>query len=315
MAIVIKRAQKFESKLRMAIAGPSGSGKTYTALTLATPLAGDKGVIVIDTERGSAAKYADRFTFDVIELDTFAPENYIEAIHAAEQGGYGVLVIDSLSHEWSGPGGMLEMVDTIAKRNKSGNSFTAWGEATPRHNRLIDAITRCKLHVIVTLRSKQEYALERDERTGKTAPRKIGMAPIQRDGVEYEMDLFAEMTIENTMLIQKSRLSELSNAVIDKPGPRLADVLIHWLAGVPAPEKIPDMLESYKRGLATGAWTKDTFYTTVSALLNHIPVSRETELSPEQLKRIAEAAERGKALDESVPIEQMSQEMLATEQA
>src|SRR5438105_411632 len=95
MAITIKHAVKHESKLRMAIAGTSGSGKTFTSLTLATALATDKGVIVIDTERGSAAKYADLFTFDVIELDNFSPESYIEAIHAAEQSGYSVLIIDS----------------------------------------------------------------------------------------------------------------------------------------------------------------------------------------------------------------------------
>jgi hypothetical protein len=145
-----------------------------------------------------------------------------------------VLVIDSISHEWAGPGGILEMVDGVARRNKGGNSFAAWGEVTPRHNRFIDAITRARLHVIVTVRSKQEYVLDKDERTGRTTPRKVGLAPIQRAHVEYEMDIAAEMDIDHTMLVQKSRCPALANAVIARPGADLAETLRAWLQGVPS---------------------------------------------------------------------------------
>ena len=232
MAVQIRKAVKQESKLRLALIGPAGSGKTLTSLLLASALAGEQGVIVIDTERGSASKYANQYSFDLIELESFSPESYIEAIHAAEEGGYGVLVIDSMSHEWAGPGGILEIVDGVARRNKGGNSFAAWGEVTPRHNRFIDAITRARLHVIVTMRSKQEYALDKDERTGRTTPRKVGLAPIQRDYVEYEMDIAAEMDIDHTMLVQKSRCPALANAVIARPGADLAKTLRDWLQGV-----------------------------------------------------------------------------------
>jgi len=255
MAIQIKRAVKFDSKLRMALAGPSGSGKTFTALTLAHALADGKGVIVIDTERGSASKYADVFPeFDVIDLDNFHPNTYIEAIQAAEQAGYGVLVIDSLSHAWNGPGGLLEIVEQIAKRNQSKSTFNAWGEATPLQNRLIDAITRSSLHVICTMRTKTEYVIEQNER-GKSAPRKIGTAPVQRADVEYEFDVYADMTVDNEMIVHKSRCSSLAGQVIPKPDASVAEALKAWLSGAPSPARLVTkerLNELYAKGKRAG---------------------------------------------------------------
>jgi len=233
MSIAFRKAVKHESHLRMALAGPSGSGKTFTALTLAHTLAGDKGVAIIDTERGSASKYADVFpAFDVVELDNFNPTHYIEAINAAAHAGYGVLVIDSLSHAWNGQGGLLEIVEAIAKRSKSNNTFNAWGEATPLQNRLIDAITRAPMHVICTMRTKTEYVVEVNQH-GKSVPRKVGTAPIQRADVEYEFDVYADMDIDNTMIVHKSRCSALAGAVISKPGVSVAHTLQVWLQGAP----------------------------------------------------------------------------------
>lgn len=231
MGATFKKAVKSAGHLRMALAGPPGSGKTYSALAIATNLAGQSGsVAVIDTERGSASKYSDLFAFDVLELDTFHPERYIEAISAAAQAGYTVLVIDSLSHAWSGPGGLLEIVENARKRDHSGNSFTAWKDATPLHNRLIDTLTRAPLHVIATMRSKTEYVLETNKH-GRTVPRKVGTAPIQRDGVEYEFDIFGEMQHDNTMIVQKSRCPALAGATIARPGADVAHALSEWLRG------------------------------------------------------------------------------------
>lgn len=255
--MAFKKAVKHESRLRLSLSGPSGSGKTYTALTLATALADGGGVAVIDTERGSASKYADLFDFEVSELEQFSPMAYVEAIHEAEQGGYGVLVIDSLSHAWNGTGGLLEIVDGIARRKYGGNTFAAWKDATPMQNALIDAITRSRLHIIVTMRSKQEYALEKDERTGKTSPKKVGMAPIQRDGMEYEMDIAADMDIDNTMIIQKSRCPALSGQIISKPNAAVADILKGWLSGAPMPAQLPKpptSKELYEQGKVAGLW-------------------------------------------------------------
>src|SRR5215469_3962007 len=158
------RAEKTNSKLRLALAGPPGSGKTFTALSLAHALADGQSVALIDTEHGSASKYADLFPpFDCVNLETFHPDVYVEAIHAAERAGYAVLIIDSLSHAWNGKGGVLELVDAAAKRSKSGNTYAAWAEATPIHTRLIETIIRANVHIIATMRSKMEYAQEKDE--------------------------------------------------------------------------------------------------------------------------------------------------------
>jgi AAA domain len=249
------KAVKYDSKLRLSIAGPSGSGKTWTALTLATVLAEGKPIAVIDTERGSASKYADQFSFYVDELDTFHPDNFIKRIHEAEQAGYAVLIIDSLSHAWNGTGGLLEIVDQITKRSSSKNSFNAWGDATPIQNRMIDAITRSPMHIIVTMRSKAEYVVEYVD--GKSKPRKVGTAPIQRDGTEYEFDVVADMDIDNTMIIQKSRCPALSGKVISKPDAKVADVLKAWLQGVPAEERKPTLDQIGRIAKATKLLNRD----------------------------------------------------------
>ena len=232
------RATRRQSRLRLALAGPAGSGKTFSALKIASTIAGDKPVAVIDTERGSASKYSALTEFDVLELETFHPQNYIDAIQAAADGGYGVLVIDSLSHAWMGKDGALELVDRAAKRSQSGNSFGAWREVTPLHNALVDAMLRANLHIIVTLRSKQDYVQEKDDR-GRTTVRKIGLAPVQRDGLEYEFDVYGDLDADNNLIIGKTRCPELTGAVIPKPGEPFARTLLAWL-GQGEPERIPE---------------------------------------------------------------------------
>lgn len=234
--MAFKIATKKESKLRMAIDGPSGSGKTYTSLTIATAIAGPKGKVgVIDSERGSASKYADKFRFLVDDLESHHPEAYIKSIHDAVAAGVDVLVIDSLSHAWMGKDGALEQVDKAAARSSHGNTFAAWREVTPLHNKLVDAILQAPIHVIVTMRTKTEYIMETNDK-GKTAPKKVGMAPIQRDGLEYEFDVVGDMNLKNTLVIGKTRCSDLNGCVIEKPGAELAKVLVDWLTGPTAEE-------------------------------------------------------------------------------
>lgn len=133
--MAFQKATKKQAKGRMAIDGPSGSGKTFTALRVAKALAPTGKIAVIDTERGSASKYADLFSFDVCEIaDDFHPNHYIKALKEAEEAGYEVVVIDSLSHAWEGAGGVLELTDKAAARSKAGNSYTAWRETTPIHS-------------------------------------------------------------------------------------------------------------------------------------------------------------------------------------
>lgn len=228
---MFRPAVKQEAKLRLAVAGPSGSGKTYTALAVGTAL-GDR-VAVVDTEHGSASKYADIFDFDVVNFNApFHPNRFIEAIHNAEDAGYEVVILDSVSHAWNGAGGLLEIVDTAAKKYK-GNTYMAWSEGTPLQNRLVEAIVGSTIHIIATMRSKQDYVLI--ERNGKQIPQKVGMAPIQRDGFEYEFDLFLDMDIENNAIVSKTRCPELAGAVITRPGADLAHKLLEWLQGVKPP--------------------------------------------------------------------------------
>lgn len=235
------KATKAQAKLRLALIGPSGSGKTYTALAVATALG--KRVAVIDTERGSASKYAGAglFEFDTAnDMKSFAPAEYVRCIREAEAAGYDVVVIDSLSHAWNGKGGALEMKDTAAARSSKGNSFDAWREVTPAHNTMVDAIVGSRCHVIVTMRTKTEYVVEQNER-GKNAPRKVGLAPIQRDGMEYEFDVTMDM--ENARgFVAKTRCPELSErSTWEKPGKEFAEVLSRWLSdGAPAPARQPE---------------------------------------------------------------------------
>lgn len=231
---MFQKAVKYESKLKLAIAGPSGSGKTYSSLMLATHLVPNGKIAVVDTEHRSAAKYSDLFRFDVLNLAApFHPDRFIEAIQAAQQGGYDVLIIDSLSHAWNGSGGLLELVDQIAKRLKTANTFIAWKEATPIQNRLVEAINATPLHLICTMRSKQEYVLEQVEQNGRTVnvPRKLGMAPIQRDGFEYEFDVYLDMDVDNNAIVAKTRCPALNGHVIHRPSAPLAQTLTDWLQG------------------------------------------------------------------------------------
>jgi len=230
-----EKATKTKCKLRMAIIGPSGCGKTYTSLLLAKELG--KNIALIDTERGSARKYSDIFNFHVLELDNFHPHNYMQAIALAEKEGFEVLIIDSLSHAWNGTNGALDLVDQAAARMRTSNSFAAWRQVTPLHNKLIDTILKTNLHIIVTMRAKTEFSVEKDEK-GKTVIRKVGLQPIQREGLEYEFDICGDMDLSNTMMISKTRYSPLQQSVIKKPGKELALTIKKWLNnGEPAQKK------------------------------------------------------------------------------
>lgn len=232
--MMFKKATKAASRLRLGLCGTAGSGKSYSALRIAASLREGGKVAAIDTERGSLSKYADEFDFDVIELEQFAPEHFVDCIRAAERGGYDVLIIDSLTHAWSGIGGILDKVDNAAKRSNSRNSFTAWKEVTPQHNALVDAILRSSIDVIVTMRTKTEWVLEENER-GKKEPRKVGMAPIQRDGMEYEFDVVGDMSA-GTLVVSKSRCKALAERSFHHPGEDIALELRAWLTdGVTPP--------------------------------------------------------------------------------
>ena len=181
MSVQIRKAQRSASKMRLLLTGPSGAGKTYGALTLAKGM-GCQRVIVIDTEQGSSDLYESIMAFDVIDLaPPFTPERYIEAIEAAENAGADCIIIDSISHEWNGKGGCLELVDEIARAQFRGNTWSAYSVITPRHRAFIDRMLRSSAHIIATGRSKTETAQVDDGGRKKVA--KLGMKVETRDGV------------------------------------------------------------------------------------------------------------------------------------
>lgn len=234
------RASKKQAKLRMSLNGVSGTGKTFTSLSIGTNLG--TRVAVIDTEKGSSSKYADKFTFDVLELSDFHPKQYVEAINAAEEEGYDVLIIDSLSHSWFGKNGALDLADQEAKRSKSGNTFQAWKFVSPIYNSMIERILQSNMHVFATMRTKTEYVVEKNDK-GYSVPKKVGMQPIGRDNLEFEFDVVGDLDLDNNLVITKSRCSELSGKVFNKPGKDVAEILKGWLSDG-APISLFDVLKN-----------------------------------------------------------------------
>lgn len=237
---MFKKATKAQQKLRMLISGPTGAGKTYTALAIGKHL-GTK-MAVIDTEHGSASKYAgDVAEFDACELDFFAVQKYLEAIRNAAREGYDVLVVDSLSHAWAGKGGILEEAD------KRGGKFSAWATLTPIQQSLVETILSYPGHIICTVRSKMAYEVSTEDRGGRkeTKVEKVGLAPIQRDDLSYEFDVVIDMDERNNGRVTKTRCASIAGAVISKPGEDLANTLKAWLSdGAPAPAPAPAKVNS-----------------------------------------------------------------------
>jgi hypothetical protein len=244
-----KKAVKQDLKLRLGITGPAGAGKTFTALRIAGALGGP--IAYLDTEHGSASKYADLFEFDVMEMrPPFNPQRFVAGIQAAAGEGYNVIVIDSLSHAWNGTGGILEMVEDASARTK-GNSYAAWKTVTPVQNDLIEAIVHCPIHIISCMRSKMEYLQTKDDK-GYTRIEKMGMAPIQRDGFEYEFDIVLDMNVEHQGVVSKTRCPALTGKVFKLPGEDVAGIIKDWLHSGSAQEDVAKAkaVEPVPQGLA-----------------------------------------------------------------
>jgi hypothetical protein len=224
--IKIQKATKKKSKMRVLLESASGGGKTMSALILAKSFG---KTCVIDTECGSASLYADKFDFDVIELAApYSPEAYIEALHEVEKAGYDVVIIDSITPEWSGEGGCLDI------QNKLGGRYTDWAKVSPRHQRFIDAIIHSPIHVIATCRSKADYKM--DENTKKVT--KAGTAPQQREGLDFEFTTVFSLNQNHMAEATKDRtgIFDGKEAIItDKTG----KVLIEWLNNGTEQEYIP----------------------------------------------------------------------------
>jgi hypothetical protein len=238
------KAERKQAKLRLALCGPSGSGKTYSALLIAQGLAPGGTVALIDSERGSGELYADLTAYDVAPLaPPFTPARYIELIRAAEKARYAVLIIDGLSHAWAGDGGILAMHDKATAANRAGNSFAAWREVTPAHNALVDTILGANLHVIATMRTKTAYEIVDDG--GKKKPVKVGLAPVQRDGMEYEFTVVLDLSVEGHVATATKDRTRLFDGAHFRPTPDTGAALREWL------EAGKDPAEESKKRLRT----------------------------------------------------------------
>lgn len=219
------KASRKRIKLKTAITGPAGSGKTTSGIRLARGLAGPDGkVAVIDTENGSASLYSDRYDFDVCEITPpFDHQKFVEAIDAAVASGYDVVILDSASHFWEG---ILEYKDKLDRRG--GNSFMNWNEAGRQFKGILNAVLQSPIHVICCLRSKIDYVVEQDGK-GKATPKKVGLAPIMRDGVEYEFTTVFDVDLSHNAATSKDRTGIFTDKIFqitEDTGKELAD----WLA-------------------------------------------------------------------------------------
>lgn len=227
---MFRKAERKQVKLKIGLSAPSGAGKTYSALLIAYGICGDwEKVAVIDTENRSAELYSDLGGYSVCPIvPPFTPQKYIQAIHEAVAAGFEVLIIDSLSHAWSGEGGLLEMKDKAASNSKSGNSFTAWRDISPEHNRLVNAILQSNIDVIVTTRAKSDYVVSNDN--GKTTVKKVGLAPVFREGLEYELTTFFDLSQDHTATASKDR-TKLFDGIDFVPTVETGKSLAAWRDG------------------------------------------------------------------------------------
>lgn len=197
----LKKATRKQVKLKLGLSAVSGGGKTYSALLIGYGLCKDwSKIAVIDTENDSASLYSHLGDYNTISLSApFSPERYIEAIKSCEDAGMEVIIIDSITHEWDGKGGIIDISNGMI-----GNSFTNWGKLTPRHQSFIDAILQSKTHTITCVRRKQDYEMSKDS-NGKLQVQKMGLKEITREGYEYELTVNFEMDIKHNASASKDR--------------------------------------------------------------------------------------------------------------
>lgn len=275
-------AEKSQLKARILISGAAGSGKTIAALELASALGGR--VAVIDTENGSAALYSDKYKFEMLNLQPpYPPEDFIQAIKVAENGGFDVIVIDGITPEWSGSGGCLDL------HTKLGGRFQDWAKVTPRHRSFIQKILECSTHIICTCRSKQGYAM--DEQSKKVT--KLGMAPEQRDGLDYEMTLvfniinqthLAEATKDRTGLFDGKQFLISKNTGLE---------ILEWLnSGTPAKSPAPTITDVRNLLISAGVKSIPDFKKVMTQVLGEEYNTLE-DLNQEQLSTLYKGMKNG----------------------
>lgn len=226
---VFQKAIRQAAKLRLALSGPSGSGKTYSALLIASGIVPMDKIAVIDTESDSANLYANLGEYSTLTMEPpYTPQKYIDAIKAAEAEGFELIIVDSLSHAWNGEGGLLDQQGKATDSKYKGNSWAAWREITPLYNHLVETILHSKCHIIATMRAKTEYM--QDDSGGRKRIVKVGAAPVQRDGIEYEFTVVFDLSLDHVAAVSKDR-TRIFDGQYFAPNPEVGKALKGWLEG------------------------------------------------------------------------------------
>jgi hypothetical protein len=278
------KATRKKARLRLALTGPSGSGKTYSALLLAKGLGGR--IAVIDSEHDSASLYAglpEMPEFETLNLaPPFTPERFTQAVSAAEQAGFSTVILDSITHEWNGSGGCLELVDEIARAKFKGNSWSAWSEINPRHRDFLDALLRSPMHIIATMRSKTETA--QTEENGRKKVVKLGMKSEQRDGFEYEMTVVLDIVHDGHFATAtKDRTGLFTHS---DPKPITEETGKDLLAWLDQGESGPDVV-AILRGI-TGSATVEILKANYEAAMQMLPSQHQAAITKAKNARYRE---------------------------
>lgn len=240
MNIQFKKAERSQVFLKLGITGPTGSGKTYSALRLAMGLIAGTGrrVAFLDTENDSASLYSDRFDFDVIPIPPpFEADYFASGVRAAVEGGYGACIVDSASHFWKG---VLEFKDALDRRG--GNSFTNWKDADKKFDPVIAEFLQSKIHLICCMRSKMDYILE-DNGKGKQAPKKVGLAPIMRENIDYEFSTVFDVAMDHTAVASKDRSGLFPNDRVFQIDENTGKQIMQWLSTAKPKQPEPTQAE------------------------------------------------------------------------
>jgi len=276
---MFKKAERTQQKLKIAITGPSGSGKTYSALRLAVGIG--KKIALIDTENESASLYSDRFDFDVAKISPpYTTEKYSKAIFEAINAGYECLIIDSISHAWASQGGLLDQKQQLDDRGGK-NRFTNWASITKKQERFVGDMSHADIHMICTMRSKQDYILQ--DVDGKSTPKKVGMAPIQRDGMEYEFTTVFDIAMNHEAEVSKDRTGIWGDQffmITEETG----KTFINWLGQAKVNYKV-----ELGRELKKYQWTKEMSQEYIEAAFNK---QHSSQLVDEEIKAFYEALQR-----------------------
>ena len=205
----LRKATRKQAKLRIGLSWPSWSWKTYSALQLAYWITWDwEKIAIIDTENWSADLYSNLWDYLVLTLEPdYTPENYIEAIKTCENAWVEVIIIDSITHEWSWKWWCLEINEKIAQAKFKWNTWSAWSQTTPRHQKFLETIVNSSCHIITTARSKTETIQV------EWKIKKIWMKDEQREWFEYEMTIMFNIDRENHLAIASK---DRTNLFIDK---------------------------------------------------------------------------------------------------